>query len=135
MKKFLVNSLTTTALTLLILAGFAFVYHVQCIFVSTVFQAFFANVVIQIGLIFINKIECRYYLIELLWEVGEVLIVLIGCGFLFNWYSSTPLWIVILMGIIIYAISCFINIVKIRDNIIEINQELQKRDKGEISNV
>lgn len=135
MKKFLVNSLTTTALTLLILAGFAFVYHVQCIFVSTVFQAFFANVVIQIGLIFINKIECRYYLIELLWEVGEVLIVLTGCGFLFNWYSSTPLWIVILMGIIIYAISCFINIVKIRDNIIEINQELQKRDKGEISNV
>ncbi len=134
MKKFLMNSLTTTALTLLFLSVFAFAYHVQCIFVITVFQAFFANIVIHIGLYLVNKIESRFFLMEHLWEVGYILVVLICCGFLFNWYSSTPLWLVILMGVIIYAISCFINIVKIRDDISEINQELQKRDKGEESN-
>ncbi len=135
MKKLFVNCLSTTALTLLTLAVIAFSQQAQCIFVVTVFQAFFANALIHIGLYFVGKIESRYFLMELLWEVGYVLVVLTGCGYLFNWYSSTPLWMVILMGIVIYAIGCFINIMRIRDDISEINHELQKRDKGEITNV
>ncbi len=135
MKKLFVNCLATTALTLLILAIVAYVCQARYIFVITVFQDFFANVVIHVGLYFVSKIESRYLLIEILWEIGYVLVVLICCGYLFSWYGSTPLGLVILMGIVIYAIGGFINIMKIRDDISEINQELQKRDKGELPNV
>lgn len=134
MKKLFVNCLATTALTLLILAAFAYTQQMRFIIVTGVFQDFFANAVIHIGLYFVGKIESRYFFLELLVEIGYALTVLIICGYAFDWYSSTPLGVVILMGIVIYAIGCFINVMKIRDDLGAINKELLKRNKGEISN-
>lgn len=128
MKKLIVNCLSTTALTLLILAIIATFYQTKCLFISSVFQAFCANLVIHIGLVFLKKLESKYFLLELLWEIGYTIGILILCGSLFKWYGSTPLWMVIIMGIIIYLIACLFDILKINDDLMFINKELKKRN-------
>jgi hypothetical protein len=125
MKKLIRNTLATTGLTLIVLATVATIFNGEFIFVRSIYECFLANIIIHIGLIIVQIFESKYFLIEVLFEVSYVLIVLIVSGFLFHWYNSTPLWIVILMGISIYLISCWINIFRINQDITFINRQLK----------
>lgn len=125
MKNIIRNCLATTGLTLVILAAIAWIYHANFLCINTVFQSFIVNIIIHVGLILFQKLETKYFIIELFIEIGYVLAVLAISGFLFGWYSSTPLWVLILMGISIYFISCFINIMRINEDLQFINNHLK----------
>lgn len=129
MKKLMVNCLATTALTLVLLSGAAFVYQAKCLFVATIFQSLFANVIIHAGLSFIRKFESIYSIFEVLLKVGYTLGILIACGFLFNWYCSTPIWLVVVIGVAVYLIACLLDILRMNDDLSYINKELEKRKK------
>ncbi len=127
MKKLIKNTLATTGLTLIILATAATIYHAELIFISSIYESFLANIIIQTGLILVHRFESKYFCIEILFEIGYILSVLIIAGFLFSWYSSTPIWIVVLMGVGIYFISCWINMIRINSDITVINQQLKAK--------
>jgi hypothetical protein len=125
MKNIIRNCLATTGLTLVILAAIASIYQAKFLCINTVYQAFIVNIIIQVGLVLLQKLENKYFIFEIFLEIGYVLVVLAISGFLFGWYSSIPLWVLILMGITIYAISCVINIMRINEDLEFINNHLK----------
>lgn len=125
MKKWLNNCFASTGLTLILIAVIASLYHANFICVTTVYQSFLVNILIYIGLYFLQKYESKYLFLEFLIEILYILGILVPFGFLFNWYSSMPLWVVILLGIVVYFIACFINIIKINEDISFINAQIK----------
>ncbi|NLL70653.1 MAG: hypothetical protein GX238_05910 [Epulopiscium sp.] len=128
MKKLLTKILATTGLTLITLATIASLCGGKFLFISSVYQSLAVNVIIYLGLNIIQNIESEYFIIDVFRDVTFILFILTA-GYLFDWYKSTPLWVVIIMSVIIYVISCFINIVKVTDDIAFINNQLEINKK------
>jgi hypothetical protein len=124
MKNKIKNCLATTGLSLILLAIVATLYQAQFLCITTFYQVLLANAFIHIGLTLLEHFESTYFLLEILVEVGYILIVLIIFGFFFNWYSSTPLWVLILLGIAVYLIGSLISLFRINSNLAFINNQL-----------
>lgn len=122
----------TTGLSLLLLTMVATLYHAQFLCLTTVYQVFLANVFIHIGLTLLEHSESPYFLLEILLEVGYILIILIVFGSIFDWYSSTPLWVLILLGIAVYLIGSLIDVFRLSSNLTFINNQL-KLSKNQIN--
>lgn len=127
MKNAIRNCLITTGLALILLAIVATIYNGQVIFIESIYQIFIANTVINIGLAFIKQFESKYFLIEIFMEIGSVIVILIISGFVFDWYSSIHVWILIIMGIVVYLIGIWIDVFRIKNDIRFINNQLIDR--------
>lgn len=126
MKKLAVNILCTTGITLVILATIATFCGGSYLFISSVFESFLANIIIHVGLVFAHKFESRYALLEFTLDIGYTVAVVIICGAIFHWYSSTPIWTLTIMAVLIYLIAVLLSTVQMRREVEEINQLLQK---------
>lgn len=127
MKKISVNILCSTAITLLILAILGAISGAQFLFINSVFQCFIVNIVIHIGLLFTHRFESNYAILEFMLDIGYMEAIVIIFGAIFNWYGSTPIWVLAIMTTIIYIMGVFLNMVQIRQEVKEINELLQKR--------
>lgn len=127
MKKISINILCSTAITLLILAILGVVSGAQFLLINSVFQSFIVNIVIHIGLLFTHKFESSYAILEYMLDIGYMEAVVIIFGAIFNWYDSTPIWVLAIMTTIIYIVVVFLNMVQIREEVEKINELLQKR--------
>jgi hypothetical protein len=117
----------TTGAALVILAVFFVLFDLEKIAVSTVFQIFGANIVINFGLLLTNKFECRYAIVEYLLDISYIIVVLVVSGAIFDWYSAIPVWVLVIMAVVIYALTIIISMNKLRNDTKEINKLLQKR--------
>lgn len=127
MKKISVNILCSTAITLLILAILGAVSGAQFLLINSVFQSFLVNIVIHIGLLFTHRFESNYAILEFMLNISYMEVVVILFGAVFNWYGSTPIWVLAIMTTIIYIVVVFLNMVQMRQEVEEINELLQKR--------
>ncbi|KLU71758.1 MAG: hypothetical protein RHS_2472 [Robinsoniella sp. RHS] len=121
------NCLATTGLSLVLLAFVATLYHARFLFIVSVYQTLVANIFIHLGLALLQHFESKFFIVEIAVEIGYVLAVLILSGYFFGWYSSTPLWVLILLGIAVYLIGCFIGIFRMQTDVEYINQQLELR--------
>jgi hypothetical protein len=134
MKNLAINIIFCTGAALVILAVFFVIFDTDQILVSTVFQIFGANILINIGVFLLHKIEFRYVILEYLLDTGYITLVLVIFGFIFDWYSVTPVWVLVVMAIVIYLFVIIASIVNVRKKTKEINELLQKRkEKMEIA--
>ncbi|MHC1748341.1 MAG: hypothetical protein AB9856_08120 [Cellulosilyticaceae bacterium] len=129
MKHRIKNCLLTTCLSLLSLAIVATLYSAQFLCIATIYQVLFANVLIHLGLTLFQHFESKYFIVEIALEMGYMLVVLILLGFLFGWYSSTPLWVLIVMGITVYVIGGCIDIFRLNNHLDSINDHLKTFNK------
>lgn len=127
MKKFAINVLTTTGLSLVLLSVIALCFQAECIFVQTVFQILWANIVFHSGFLLISKLEMKWSFAELFLNIAMIIILLLVFASLFNWFSSTPVWILILMGLVIYIISAVLQLFSMRQDAQEINTLIRER--------
>ncbi|MDE5717593.1 MAG: hypothetical protein K2I53_08280 [Lachnospiraceae bacterium] len=127
MKKFAINVLTTTGLTLVLLSVIALFFQAQCIFLQTVFQILSANIVFHFGFLLISKLEMKRPFAELFLNIAMIIILLLVFGSLFDWFSSTPVWILIPMGLVIYIISAVLQLFSMRQDAQEINTLIRER--------
>lgn len=127
MKKNITNCLATTGLSLILLALVAILYNASLLCIETILQIAGANILIHAGLNLLKFFESRYFLVEILLETGYVLAVLFIFGAIFGWYSSTPPWVLILMGISVYFIGGLIDIFQVNKDIKIINRQLKNR--------
>lgn len=127
MKKISVNILCSTAITLLILAILGTISGAQFLLINSVFQSFIVNFVIHIGLLYTHRFESSYAILEFMLDIGYMEVVVIIFGAIFNWYGSTPIWVLAIMTTIIYIVVVFLNMVQMRQEVEEINELLQKR--------
>lgn len=129
-KKTIVNIITTTGAALILLALFAAVTGGRTITVRTFFEILGANTLINFGLLLTHQFESTYAILEYLLDITYTVAVLILSGFLFTWFSSIPIWYLILMAAAIYIFALITHLVRIRKDAKEINDLLQKRKKN-----
>lgn len=131
MKKFVINVLATTGLSLILLSVIALFYQAEYLCLQTVFQVFGANAVLHFGFLLLRKLEMKRLLVETFSAIAMIIILLILCGFLFNWFSSTPVWVLISMGFVIYIVSAMLDLISMRQDAREINLLIRKREGKE----
>ena len=126
-KKTITNTMFTTGASLVILAAFSMLFGKEISYAPVVLQIFAANIVINLGLFFLWKFEIRYQLLQYLLDVGYIILVLVVFGAVFDWYSTVPVWFLVVAAAVIYAFAAIISASKFRKDTEEINELLQKR--------
>lgn len=125
MKKGLINIFATTGLSLVLLSIIATLYDAEFLCIETVFQVFLLNIVVHLILLLMYKIEIKYLVIEIAIEVVLTVALSLLFATIFNWYTSTPLLVLVLMSIAIYVISIILNILHMKQEADEINKLIQ----------
>lgn len=133
MKKLTVNILCSTGITLIVLAAIAAIFGARFLLISSVFQSLIANMIIHIGLLFTRRFESDYAILEYTLDIGYTTAIVLISGFVFNWYSSTPIGILITMSVVIYCIGILLNTIRIRQDICEINELIKRRNSISMS--
>jgi len=119
-----------TGSALVILTLFSLLFKVEISFVPTVFQIFAANIVIVLGLFLRGKFEIRYIILEYLVDISYIIAVLVVFGLIFNWYSSVPVWLLVVMAVVIYIFLMIVSVTKIKKDAKELNKLLQKHQEN-----
>lgn len=137
MKKMAANILCSTGITLIVLAALGTMYGAHYLFIKSVFQSFFANIIIHAGLRLTHRFESGYAALEYMLDIGYTIAVVILCGAVFDWYTSTPVWLLIIMSVVIYLAAVSLSIFRMKKDIEEINELVKRRnhliDSGRIS--
>lgn len=129
MKKMIVNIMASTGITLVVLAIIGTLFGAKFLFISSVFQSFGANIVINLGFIITRRFESKYAALEATLDIGYTIIVLVIFGAVFDWFTNgTPIWILAIMAVIIYFLGLLLSMFRMREDINTINQLLQKRN-------
>lgn len=122
MKKGFINIFATTGLSLVLLSIIATLYDAEFLCVKTVFQVFLLNVVVHLILLLMYKIEIKYLAVEVVLEIILTVAVSLLFGAAFHWYTSTPLFVLVLMSMAVYVISIILNILHMKQEANEINE-------------
>lgn len=131
MKKYIVNILATTGISLLLLSLIALSFHARCIYLETVFQVFSVNIITHLGISFIQKIEFKNIFIEMMLEIIFIVCDLLVFGQLFHWFTSISFVLLVFMGVVIYLISLFLNLLQMKQDAKEINSLIKKRNENQ----
>jgi len=126
MKKTFVNLMFTTGISIVGLTVYFAIIHIDRVLVYTILELFGANILIHLGLFLRSKFEIRNLILEHIIDISFVLIILIAFGLIFKWFTSLPVWILIVSGISIYIISSILTISKVKRDTKEINSLLEK---------
>ena len=134
-KKIIAYIMFVTGAALVILAAFSALFDVEIHFVPTVFEVFAANILIILGLFLRWRFEIRYIFLEYLIDITYTIAVLVVSGFIFNWYSAVPVWLLIVMAVVIYILAMTVFIIRFKKDTNEMNELLQKRKKKQSETV
>lgn len=134
MKRIIGNIMFTTSGSLVIIAVLFILLKIENFPVINVIYTFLINIIIHIGLYFIQKIECRYIFLEYLIDICYIFLVLIVFGFILDWYSVIPFWIIPILVVIIYPSVLFISTAKTERDTNRINKLLQNRKDKQTKN-
>lgn len=129
MRKFFTNIFATTGISLLVLSTVALFYRAQCLYLETVFQVWGANAVVHFGLLVLRKLEFQYAIVESFLHIALLLSVLAVSGFVFHWFTSTPIGILAIMGFVIYMISAVLHLLYMKREAREMNALIQRRNR------
>ncbi|MBE5873145.1 MAG: hypothetical protein E7287_01930 [Lachnospiraceae bacterium] len=121
MKKIILNILATTGISLVALALVATCYDATLICIDTVFQVLGLNVIIYIGLYFMDYIEYRYPILETGLKLLYVMILVLLGGWIWGWYSNLPGVVLILMTIGIFVVCVCLDTVSLLSEVKSIN--------------
>ena len=130
MKKLIVNIFSTTGFAIVILSVIVSIQNLDIHFSKNVIQIFAANTIINLGLLLTNKLHRGYRALDMLIDIVYTATVVIIFGRVFFWFSITPMWALILMAAGIYSIGYALDMVRVREEIKEINKLLKKRDNS-----
>ena len=128
-KKIIVNTLATTALSIFLMCIVAIIRGFTLMGVFVPFEILLVNLLAHIGFSLFDKIDMKYgilnYLVMLIYLVGLI----VGFGYLFKWFVVNEIWVVCVVGIIVFIVALVIDIIKINCDASEINSSLQELQK------
>jgi len=133
MKRTIENIMTTTGSVLILLAIFTVIFGGTYIYARTFFEILGANTVIHLGLLLTRKFESRYVIFEFLLDITYTIAVLVVFGLIFDWYSSVPVWVLVIMAVVIYMFGFLIETVRTHKDAKEMDELLQKRKEKHIN--
>ena len=121
MKKMILNIMATTGISLVALALIATLYDGTLICIDTVFQMLGLNIVIYIGLYFMDYIEYRYALVETGLKLIYIILLVLISGFVWDWYNNLSSAVLILMTIGIFAVCVCLDTISLLSEVKTIN--------------
>ena len=119
--------MATTGAALVALTIFAVIIGGKSIYAHTIFEILGANIVIHLGLLLIRKFESSYAILAYFLDISYIITVLVVFGIIFDWYSSVPVWVLVIIGVAIYIFGLFTRMVRIWNDIKKMDELLQKR--------
>ena len=128
MRKFMVNIFATTGISILLLSMTALLFQAKYICVETVFQVLGTNIMVHIGLIFLGKLEMKDTILEIALDLALITGMLMAFGSIFHWYASTPIWILVVMGFVLYIVSSLLHLLCMKREAQEINALIKRRN-------
>jgi hypothetical protein len=128
MKRIIVNIMSTTGLSLLILALIGSFFRAKLLCIESMFQLFGANIIIHLGLILTRKFESHYLLLESMIDISYTIGIMFVFGFAFDWYQYVSVGILVTMAVVIYVIGCAISIFRSQEDVRIVNELLKKRN-------
>lgn len=129
MKRNIVNVFATTGISILLLSIVALFYKAEYLYLKTVFQVLGVNIIVHLGLVLIQKLPIKYALLKTVLDVILITGTLLVFGVLFDWFTSTPVWVLVIMGIVMYMLSLFLDLLQMKKEAQEINELIRKRKK------
>ncbi len=126
MKSKIQNIFAITGIALVLLSVIAQFYGGRFLCIETVYQILGVCTAIQLVLMLLQKFESPYFIVEILLEIGAVLVLILVSGAVFHWYDSLPAWVLIIMGVAVYLTGCAIDIFQIQNEVKMINHYLKK---------
>lgn len=129
MKRNIVNIFATTGISILLLSIVALFYKAEYLYLKTVFQVLGVNIIVHLGLVLIQKLPIKYALLKTVLDVILITGTLLVFGVLFDWFTSTPVWVLVIMGIVMYMLSLFLDLLQMKKEAQEINELIRKRKK------
>lgn len=129
MKRNIVNVFATTGISILLLSIVALFYKAEYLYLKTVFQVLGVNIIVHLGLVLIQKLPIKYALLKTVLDVILITGTLLVFGALFDWFTSTPVWVLVIMGIVMYMLSLFLDLLQMKKEAQEINELIRKRKK------
>jgi len=123
-----------TGSALVILTVFSVLFNVEIPFFPTVLEIFTANIFIILGLFLFGSFEIRNIIMEYLIDISYIIVVLVVFGLIFDWYSSIPVWLLIVMAVVIYIFTTVFTVTKLKKDAEELNKLLQKHQEKQADN-
>ena len=129
MRKILMNIMATTGISILALSVIALCYQARFLCIDAVFQTFFANILIHIGIRGFQHIDFQYPIAASILSIGYTMTVALVCGRFFHWYDSMPVQVLALLAVIVYLGGCWLSVIQLKREVNDINALLQKQKK------
>lgn len=129
MKKLIVNIFAITGISLTLLSIIALFFQAEWLNILTVPQVLSANAIIYLGITLLRTLELKYFIMKILLENILIAAVLVSFGSVFNWFTSTPVWLLVSMGVVIYFISLLLDLLHMKQEAQEINSLIQNHNK------
>ena len=128
-KEWFKNFLATTALTLVIISGYAWVTGDTSINLLSVFPSVVANAIIHIGLLGIRRLDIENYIASIGLEAAFAIAVVVCIGYLVGWFRAFNVWASVAIALTVFALACLINIRRLNNDVAEINAVIiRKKD-------
>ncbi len=121
MKKVLLNIMATTGISLVVLSLVATLYDGSLICIDTIFQVLGLNVVIYIGLYFMEFIEYRFAILETCLKLIYIIVLVLVSGLIWGWYNSLPPAVLVLMTIGIFIVCVCLDAISLLSEVKAIN--------------
>ncbi len=121
MKKVLLNIMATTGISLVVLSLVATLYDGSLICIDTIFQVLGLNVVIYIGLYFMEFIEYRFAILETCLKLIYIIVLVLVSGLIWGWYNSLQPAVLVLMTIGIFIVCVCLDAISLLSEVKAIN--------------
>lgn len=130
MKKAAINIMASTGIILLVLSAVAAMYGGKAICINTIFEIAMLSILIHCGFIVTHRLDFRYAIFEMMTDIGYTIAITLILGAVFNWYRSTPVWVLVIMVFVIYMAGCLIDLYRTKEEVKVINELLENRKKN-----
>jgi hypothetical protein len=134
MRKMIANIMATTGISLVLLAVVATLFGGSVIFISSVFQSLFVSAIVHAGLALLQRLEPQHAALAFTLGLGYTIAAVLSFGAIFGWFSSTPVWILVLMSVVIYLAGLLLSIFRTRREADAINSLLRRREQAKEQN-
>lgn len=129
MKKVVLNIMASTGIILLVLSAVALMYGGKAICINTIFEVAVLSILMHCGFVVTHRLDFRYPILEITADISYTLVITLLTGAVFNWYRSTPVWVLVIMVFVIYLSGCLIDLYRTKEEVRVINELLENRKK------
>lgn len=133
-RSIIINTLVTTALTVLFMCLAAVFQGFTLWGVTVPFEMLLVNFLFHLGSVFLQKIDFKNQIILYIIMAVYLTGLIIGFGTLFNWFHANAIWVICLVALIVLIVAIFIDALKVNREAAIINkrlEELRLKDKND----